>query len=156
LYPDTRRPFLFQNGATVDLGQNDAGQGLAINASGDVAGMLFDSGGPFPPKFPTRAFVIRGGTLVNLHTSAIAAHGFTKSVANDLKAGGDVVGGMTGNGDHAFLYSGGSLTDLTTTSHHPMLDAVGINQNRDVVGTANSNNDGYLYNLNSGTYQSLP
>jgi probable HAF family extracellular repeat protein len=104
--------FAASNGQMSDLGTvrgGDFSGGHAINLSGQVAGSSAtnDGGGV--------AILWDGAKLINL--GQLAPLSGSDSAANGIDDSGQVVGQYgTNNSDHAFLYSGGSMTALPEPS----------------------------------------
>jgi probable HAF family extracellular repeat protein len=131
--------FLWQNGVMTDLGTAfgyDASAADAINDAGQVVGALFAD------EF-SRAALWQDGVW-----TALPARGNT-SVAESINASGQVVGGWVNyycnefgctwdpNSQCAFLYSGGTMTDLDSLilgSGWRLLEATHINDAGQIVG----------------------
>ena len=136
--------FLYSAGVMTDLGTLDGTNSLgnAINASGQIAGYanLFGDASQ-------QAFLYAGGPpLQNLNS--IGPH-VTGSSASAINSMGQIAGVLTQdfNNTHAFLYSLGSMTDLSTLGG-PNSAAYAINGNGQVAGTsglANGTRHAFLY-----------
>jgi len=131
-------------GSLTDLGTlgGTTSFGRGVNASGQVVGYSTTTGGG------THAFLsgVNGGSLTDLGTL-----GGTSSVGQGVNASGQVVGNSTTTGDtaqHAFLYSGGVMTDLNTLitpNSGFLLDyANGISDTGFITG-AGTNSAGFQY-----------
>jgi probable HAF family extracellular repeat protein len=125
-------PALFEGGAVVDLGGLMGVNALAsaINDAGQIAGTVSVLG-------QLHAARVTGSTVEDLGVLP----GGNSSIGNALNNRGDVVGfsGATtaggGFGDHAFLSSGGVLTDLGTLPLGSQnSDALGVNDAGVIVG----------------------
>ncbi len=133
----------------VDLGTLGGGGSTvrAINASGQVVGYSFTSGGA------QHAFLYSGGTMIDLGTL-----GGSTSVAEDINDSGIIVGQsrLTGTNapSHAFVYSAGTMTDLnisgTRDSH-----AYGIDASGKIVGQYNNGLRNRAFQYQSGTLTDL-
>jgi len=80
----------------------------AINASGEIVGWnFFDSN----PNFDPQAFLYSNGTMKNINAPSVFPSG---SEAYGVNNSGEVVGTgyLTDSNFHAFLYSGGKMTDI--------------------------------------------
>jgi len=119
----TPHAFIWQNGTMTDLGSNTL-YGHAINSSGQIAG-----------EMESTAFEYSGGAVTNLGLSPTGG----QTTAYGINDAGQVVG-FAGNdfnnpGGYAALWSGGTLTALTTPT--PGVDsgiANDINDSGEVVG----------------------
>jgi probable HAF family extracellular repeat protein len=115
-----------------DLG---AGTGMAINASGQVAGQGVSVGGQ------AHAFLWSGGIAQDLGVLA----GFPASSAGfGINSAGQVVGQSNASGSsvHAALWSGGTITDMGTSGVNSV--AFGINDFGMVAGRMQSATGGAL------------
>ncbi len=121
-----------------------------INASGQVVGYC-DASERYLPI--TRAFLYSGGAMSDLGTlldpDEYVGGSSEARCINDL---GQVVGySDTAEGnweEHAFLYSGGTMTDLGVLPGHTRSEATGINASGQVVGyctTPEGENHAFLY-----------
>jgi probable HAF family extracellular repeat protein len=135
--------FLWQNGSKQDLGTlggPDAAAGL-INDRGQVAGVSFLDSNPNPGTgIPTQhPFLWEDGNMKDLGTIG----GTIVFQLNQLNNRGEVVGGMTTEGDqsiHPFLWNGRKMEDLGTLGGS-FGDAIWINDEGDVVGLASTAGD---------------
>jgi len=130
--------FLYSNGTMTDLGVLPGGtssQGNAINDSGVVVG------GSVTAKDDSHAFVTQGNSpsLIDLGTLAggTTGVGYTSN-AQAINNAGQIVGtsSVLPSGEHAFLYSGGKMTDLGTLGGNS--SAFGINNSGQIVGQFDS------------------
>ena len=131
----TENPFLWEHGKMIDLGSlgGTCGQAWALNNRGQVIGFS-----DLPGDSGSHAFLwdqARGmqdlGTLGG-DTGGAAA-------INDA---GDVVGGdsLADGSQRSFLWRQGVMTDLGTVGTAPGSVALGINSQRQIVGTLFDNN----------------
>ena len=136
--------FLYSNWTMADLGTLGGVVSIAngINASGQVVGYATTSSGEM------HAFLYSNGTMADL--GMLPVPGVTgqtgESIANGINASGQVVGFSSGfadgNGEHAFLYSNGTMTDLNDLidpASNPgwiIADARAINDSGQIVGYA--------------------
>lgn len=135
---------------------------VAINGSGQVAGNTF-SQSSYNPDYPGAqgsGFIYSNGT-----TTPLGTLGGTWSSVSAINGSGEVIGSSAVNSSgsivHAFLYANGHMTDLGTLPGTQTSDAMSINNQGQIVGSAgnaggNGNNSaGFLYsngvmtNLNS-------
>jgi probable HAF family extracellular repeat protein len=120
--------FLYQSGQVTDLGTlgGSISEGLALNSSGQVAGMSFIDG---DSEF--NAFLYSTGSLLNLGT--LGGPFSSASLINDagVIAGSSLLpnAGQT----TAFVYSGGSMVSVGTLGG-PYSSPFGINNPGQVVG----------------------
>ncbi|MHB8728387.1 MAG: hypothetical protein ACYC9K_05045 [Sulfuricaulis sp.] len=128
--------FLYSGGVMTDLGTfggyNSAA--TAINDNGDVVGYA-NTG------VTDHAFLYSGGAMTDLGTLP----GYATSYAVGINNSGEIAGnaasarGCTWNSIqpcHAFLYSGGAMTDLGTLPGYKNSFALSINNSGQVVGVA--------------------
>lgn len=122
--------FLYSGGTMQDIDSSSSPYSIAyaINNAGQVAGGIESATNKL-----LYAFVYAGGTMTIVGVSDTVAYGI-----NNL---GQVVGslGLSNGGTGAFLYSGGTLTDLSTTllpanSGWQLQAAVAINDNGQITG----------------------
>lgn len=122
--------FLFSNGKMQDLGTlggtggDDLSRGEGIDNAGEVAGWSFDA------NFHERAFLYKNGVMHDLGTL-----GGNLSVASGIASTGQVLGASTVAGEyawHAFVYSGGTMTDLNSLISPPVYvslsEAIALNK----------------------------
>jgi probable HAF family extracellular repeat protein len=128
--PSTLSGVIFSAGRVTRI----AGTPTAINNSGEIAGFYTPKGARF-----SDAYLHSGGSLMNLNSASLFPGG---SVAFGINNSGDVVGAgyLSVSNFHAFLYSGGKMTDLGPSGAF-QASAYGINASGQIVGT---------YALNSG------
>lgn len=156
--------FIYKNGVISALPKFDL-QALpnsgayGINTAGDIVGSstsvtqrLFVGG---VTQGPQHAFVLRSGILMTDIGTILDTTG--KSTAFGINDFGAVVGQSNTPGglgfDHAFLYSGGRMTDLGVLPGFQQSSAVAINNAGQIVGSvqsgslvsSNSNSHGFLY-----------
>lgn len=82
--------------------------------------------------------------------------GGTFSSANGINSFGQVVGNSdSSNGDRAFLYSNGTMTDLGTLPGDNFSSATGINNSGQVVGSSDSSNGDSAFVYSNGTMTDL-
>jgi probable HAF family extracellular repeat protein len=112
--------FLWQNGRMRDLGaiggELTEDRALALNDKGEVAGTRVLRGGVASRSGTPRAFLWRGGKLLDLGT---LGGEFVASAAYGINARGQVVGISTGAGEgvaHPFLWQNGSMRDIASPS----------------------------------------
>ena len=147
---NTDHAFLFDpaTGHTTDLGTLGGGSSAtAINDNGQIVGYSQIAGSI------VHAFLYSGNSMVDLGT------GTSESRAKAISADGHVVGTM-GDGfiqQQAFMYYGGIVTDLNTllpaNSGWDIVDATGINDSGQIVGTGyiNGQSHAYLLELNGAS-----
>ncbi|MCX6899562.1 MAG: hypothetical protein NT105_12805 [Verrucomicrobia bacterium] len=122
--------YLYDGGLMTDLGAlgYDGSSASAINDTGQIVGSLYSNGGD------THAFLY-SGVMSDLGVGQ----------PNDINNSGQIVGlmpsGILGL-DHAFLYSGGAMSDLndllTPGSGWTLWEAVGINDSGQITGSGMS------------------
>lgn len=153
-YSDTRA-FLYSDGTMTGLGSlNNPDRGsepMAINDSGQIVGCSTVWKQGWISDAP-HAFLYSGGMMTDLGTflpsSPDHVAWYSDTCARGINSRGQIVGGsnvqLSGApvlyGSHAFLYSGGVMTDLGTLipSGNASLesDAVDINDNGEIVGSS--------------------
>jgi len=144
---------IYANGTWTDIG---GGEGFAINASGQVTGVLGPIPGPVIPNYPVavlntpvagHVFLYSNGTLTDLGTLP----GGTTAAGYAINTTGQIVGASDGTGypgQHAIFYNGG-LTDMNalvsaTDPLRPFViltDARGINDSRLIVANGTDSRD---------------
>jgi len=134
-----QQAFLYSGGVITDLGTlgGSSSSAYGINASGQVVGSAYTAGNAATNAF---LYLNSSGVMTDLGTL-----GGPDSYAYGINNSGQIVGDadttvlIPGNGNqhysHAFLYSGGSMTDLGTLGG-PESAALGINASGQVVGFA--------------------
>jgi probable HAF family extracellular repeat protein len=166
-------PFLYSNGKMINLSPSNGGMATAINASGQVAGLL-GSGSAFlysggttttqqlgPNLTPLgindagqvvgremevgsfKPFLYSGGKMTLLPDLGIG--GEARGINNAGQISMTMYGGASGN--HAILYSGGTSTDLGTLGGKGA-EAWGINNAGQMSGsstTASGQTHAFLY-----------
>jgi len=150
----TRYDAVIYNGTWTDLGP---GEGFAINAAGQVTGVIGSTSGRVViPNFPVaalntpivgHAFIYTSGTMTDLGTLP----GGTTAAGYSINSTGQIVGASDGagySGQHAFFYNGG-LTDMNalvsaTDPLKPFVtltEARGINDSRLIVANGTDSRD---------------
>ena len=120
--------YLYNNGAMTNLGLLPGGTtciATGINSSGQVVGYADDTSGF------NKAFIYQNGVMTSLGTLP----GDIQSGAFGINASGQVVGYSTYFTDRAFLYSSGTMTNLTAQTGFSGI-ATAINDGGQVVGMA--------------------
>jgi probable HAF family extracellular repeat protein len=124
----------------------------AINLSGEIAGWnSFDSSANFDPQ----AFLYSNGSMKNINSPSLFPSG---TEAYGINSSGEVVGTgyLSGSNFHAFLYTGGKMTDIGPPgSLQASADA--INNSSQIVGSYYLTSGGggaFLYT--SGKMTTLP
>jgi probable HAF family extracellular repeat protein len=135
--------FLYSNGAMQDLGTlgtDPDSWASGINDRGQVVGTSYFSGS----STTYTAFLYSNGTMQSLGTGSLSG-------ANSINNSGQVVGYYcpTSGGQHGFVYSGGSATDLNSLIN-PALDltvaqGMAINDQGWIVASGYLANDPYQY-----------
>ncbi len=107
-------PFLYSNGVMTDLtpSTSQSSYATAVNASGQVVG--YSNG---------QVFLYSHGSLTDL--------GY--GTASGINDSGEIVG-WSGSSPYAFLYSNGVMSNLGTLPGNNASQAIGINNNGQVVG----------------------
>jgi probable HAF family extracellular repeat protein len=101
----------------------------AINSSGEIAGWnSFDSSATFDPQ----AFIYRNGSMQNINSPLLFPSG---TEASGINNSGEVVGTgyLTSSNFHAFLYSGGKMTDLGPPGAF-QASAIAVNNSGQIIG----------------------
>jgi probable HAF family extracellular repeat protein len=137
--------FLYSGGSMLNLGGANS-YGFGINDLGQEVGYSGFWG-------PQRATLWNGGSAVNLGTLGGG------SMALGINNSGQIVGWscLADNSTyHAFLYSGGAMTDLQTSFGPGTSGANGINDHGQIVGSASVNgNPEHAFLLSDGTVTDL-
>lgn len=132
--------FFYSNGTMIDIGDNS--EAIAINNNGQIVGQYMTSS-----AYP-HAYCYSNGAKVDLGVlSGLTSFGW------GINSSGQVVG--TSN-SRAFLYSGGSMTDLGNLGKTGNAGADDINDNGEVVGyslTPSGVSHAFLYS--NGTMNDL-
>ncbi len=128
---------LFSGGKVTNIGTpgSSVSAATAINDSGQVAGWnSFDSA-----AFTPQAFLFSNGITTNITSLSLFPSGAEPAGMNNS---GEVVGTgyLTNANFHAFLYSGGKMTDLGPANAY-QASAIAINNSGQIIGG---------YYLNSG------
>jgi probable HAF family extracellular repeat protein len=148
--------FLYSGGSMQDLGTLGGtwSEATGINVSGQIVGGAALA--PTPQRGSRQifvnehAFLYTGGSMQDLGTL-----GGADSHAYGINNSGQVVGWAWTSGNaasHAFLYSGGSMQDLGTLARGFGSEALGINDEGQIVG--DSDNRAFLY-TGSGPIEDL-
>ncbi len=133
-----RHAFLWKDGTMIDLSVLEAGHnrsvGYDVNDAGQVAGKSWVDG----VGSSTRPFLYDAGVMTNPGSFG-GEYGFATGINN----AGDIVGlsAYATGATHAFLYSGGVMTDLAPADGYSR--AEGINDLRQVAGV--STGRGFLW-----------
>ena len=142
LGPSGQTAFLYSNGVMTGIGSLGCSgaevfaSASGINESGQVVGsesgtIPIGCGGPF---------LYFGGITTNLNSLLPANSGWVLGAASAINDSGQIVGVgvVAGGANHAFLYSGGSITDLGTLPGDAQSGAAAINDSGEVVGSSSS------------------
>jgi probable HAF family extracellular repeat protein len=128
---------LFSGGKVTNISPSGSSVSIAtaINDSGEVAGWSTSNSATFDPQ----AFVFLNGGITNINSPSLFPSGTEPAGINNS---GAVVGTgyLTSANFHAFLYSGGKMTDLGPPNAY-QASAVAINNSGQIIGG---------YSLNSG------
>lgn len=142
--------FLYQAGVLTDLGTFPGGVdsfASGINDNGQVVG------GADGPPITQHAFLYSNGAMIDAGSlgGTVLYDGFfptTISAGRAINNLGQIVGesayGPHG-ADHAFLYSGGVMTDLGTLASSSQSRAWGINDHGEIVGDSGGFGHAFLY-----------
>jgi probable HAF family extracellular repeat protein len=132
------RAFRYSGGVFTNLGllpgTSNSSQAYAINASGQAVGHSGTNG------LTQRGFLYSGGPLVDLGTLSGGIHSHAHCINNSGQIAGysqkkvGSAGGSPIYAEHAFSYSGGSMTDLGTLPGGSNSRAYGINDSGQIVG----------------------
>ena len=137
--------FLWVNGALTDLGTlgGSESEAFGISDDGEIVGEAQDGNGNL------RAFLWQTNAMIDLGTL-----GGADSSAHAINNNHQVVGwAQAGGPTHAFLWEGGTMTDLTPIGGFGQLfsQAFGINSEADVVGNAD---EGFpIFNVRASLWQ---
>ena len=134
--------------ATVDFAGTTFNQLLSLNDKGEAAGYYQDAAGTFHP------YTWQNGTF-----TAVNFAGLVSAQATGVNNEGVIVGFNQTSMTTAtgFILDGTALTTLVFPGA-PMTQGLGINNSGQVVGSyvdANGNTHGFLYTMNTGTYQAI-
>jgi probable HAF family extracellular repeat protein len=129
---------LFSGGKATSISTLGSSVSVAngINTTGQIAGWnSFNSN----PTFEPQAFLYSNGSMKNINSPSVFPSG---TEAYGINNSGEVVGTgyLTSSNFHAFLYSGGNMTDLGPPGAY-QASAVAINNSGQIIGG---------YYLNSG------
>jgi probable HAF family extracellular repeat protein len=146
---------LFSNGKAIGLDPNtsDVSIAAAISNSGEVAGSYYNSrvGTPF------HAFVVSGGTFLDIHSPSLFPQG---TQAKAVNSSGEVVGiGQIDSWSfHVFGYSNGQMVDLGPPGSFQAQPSA-INDAGQIVGnyyTSSTDNGPFLYSNGKFTNLGAP
>lgn len=132
------------SGGMQDLGTLGGANsyGMAINSRGNVAGFSADSSGYL------RAFLFAAGGMTELGTlGGTSSYAYGMNASNLIVGYGDVTGL---DQPHAFLWKGGTITDLNTLingSGWELNQAYAINDNGQIAGTGTINGLTHAFRL---------
>lgn len=151
LFGSNSHAFLYDNGTLTDLGMFGNASAVAsdINDIGDIVGnTTSDAGG-------RRGFLYKDGALTSIGNSATVAFGVnsTDDVVGEYQPGSETLG----TGMHAFLFTGGVLTDIGTLGGTTSW-ANRINDSGQIAGTsylANNSFHPFLYDKSTGVMSDL-
>ena len=148
--PHGRHAFLYSNGQMTDLGTlggtdstgSASSFATAINAGGQVVGYsdVYDAQHNY---HGAHAFLYSGGQMTDLGGLGTDGSGSSTSSACAINASGQVIG-TSGvydaqhnfQGQHAFLYSGGQMTDLNAAVQATLITAPALTDNGQIAGLA--------------------
>jgi len=139
--------FLYSGGTMTNLGTLGGSEswGESINNSGQVVGYSYTAviyPGSYYGYAQVHAFLYSGGTMTDLGVLGVSTQegssDYGQSYAYGINDSGEVVGQSTtaSGSTHAFLYSGGQMTDLDPSSGSLTSVANGINASGQIVGFA--------------------
>jgi probable HAF family extracellular repeat protein len=138
---------IFSNGSTQKI-QNNSAAVYGINAAGEAVGNLLI---PVQGTVPTaHAFTYLNGTLTDLGAQLGGPYAFG-SDATGINNSGQIIGDVGTRDIDAFLYSNGVATNLGTLPGQQQSQALGLNDEGQVVGSSFSDGDneplpaGFLY-----------
>ena len=135
---------LFSNGKAISLDNTtgDVSIAAAINNNGEVAGSYYND----MVAMPFHAFVVSGGTFLDIHSPSLFPQGTHGLAINSV---GEVVGTgwLTSDSFHVFGYSNGKMVDLGPPGSFQASPSA-INDAGQVVGgyyTSSTDNGAFLY-----------
>jgi probable HAF family extracellular repeat protein len=144
--PGTWHAFVYSNGQMTDLGTFGGEDSMAsgINNNGQIVGTILTSTG-------TAGFLYTNGVETN-----IGSLGGTNTYAQAINNAGQITGdSYTGGKDvdsdpifHAFVYSGGTMTDLGTAAGYQDAQGNSINSSGEIAGSLynpSTGNSAFLY-----------
>jgi probable HAF family extracellular repeat protein len=125
------RPFLYSNDAMRDLGSLMPGPALGVGEAVNDSGQVTGYSSPYTTLI-AHGFIYSDGVMRDIGILGGSSIGF------DLNNAGQVAGHsqLTNGAWRAFLYSGGTMTNLGTLPGGDYSSARGINNGGQVVGTA--------------------
>lgn len=146
---------LFSNGQAIGLdpSTSDVSIAQAINNNGEVAGSYYKT----TTAMPFHAFVVSGGTFLDIHSPSLFPQGTHGMAINSF---GEVVGQgwLTSDSFHVFGYSNGQMVDLGPPGSFQALPS-GINDAGQIVGnyyTSSTDNGPFLYSNGKFTKLGAP
>jgi probable HAF family extracellular repeat protein len=101
-----QHPFLYSNGSIIDIGSGLSGAGVAINDVGDVAGSLNVTGG-------SHGFLYSGGVTTDFGALTNLPYASSTAINHSRQIVGFSTKPYPNYLPHAFLYSNGTMTDVT-------------------------------------------
>jgi len=155
--------FLYSGGSMQGLGTFSPSQSCSvatgINSAGQIVGYTQSSYGAGYGAGPSYGFIYSGGTVTQIPSLGGVAYTFGNAINN----AGQVAGlSLVSNSDvtDAYLYSGGTTTDLGNLSGGPggYSDGYGINDHTQIVGNStvpNSNGRERAFLWQNGTMSDL-
>jgi len=142
--PSAAMATLFSNGKAINLDPNtsDVSIAAAINNNGEVAGSYYND----VTVPPFHAFVVSGGTFLDIHSPSLFPQG-TKGMA--INSFGEVagIGQIDSWSFHVFGYSNGQMVDLGPPGSFQAAPSA-INDAGQIVGnyyTSSTDNGPFLY-----------